>query len=187
MLIHLKWQLLFDTCPPPAVKQQIWKEPEWSDRSVCHLSPQFTGDFSCRCLSDVFLHKIFAATLPLVVIVMCLSWHQIWLFGKMVLQRASRCYFASNTSCRCHHFTVAEHNLHRFVLRFKVFLQFFLMTTWWKNKNNHNPGWIEGWRDFNYSKYMQRSGCSISTSLHFLWASMGNKKKMSSNHRCAQT
>lgn len=140
MLIHLKWQLLFDTCPPAAVKQQIWEEPEWSDRSVSHLSPQFTSSFSCSCLSDVLLHKIFTATLGL--IVMCLSWHQIWFYGEMVLKRASRRYFPSNTSCKCHHFTVAEHNRHGLVLRFKVFRQFFLMTTWWKSKYNHNPGWM---------------------------------------------
>lgn len=173
MLIDLKWQLLFDMCPPAAVKRQIWEEPEWSDRSVCRLSPEFTGCFPCRCLFDILLHKIFVVTLPLGVIVMCLSWHQIWLFGKMVVKCASLHHFPSNTSCKCH-FVQSTTSTVWFLDLKSFFLQCFL-TTWWKIKYNNTPRWMyvkDGVT--NYSKYMQRSGYSMLTSVHFSCASKGN-------------
>lgn len=58
MLIHLKWQLLFDLSPPAAVKWQIWEKPE------CDLTVPSVV-YHCSCFSrhhllGILLHKIFA-------------------------------------------------------------------------------------------------------------------------------
>lgn len=78
------------------------------------------------------------------IVIMCLSWHQIWSNGSPMCNLD---YFAFITSFKSWCFT--EHNLHNLVLRFLVFffysIPFFLITPWIKIKcsNNNNLSWME--------------------------------------------